>query len=81
MTNLERRIIRYRLIDQHRALVRAGAYETASVILRLLRRGHVHLGLRDAEWEAETIFEAAGLRGRCGRGGCSMEFYLKKEAA
>ena len=49
MTNLERRIIRYRLIDQHRVLVRAGAYETASVILRLLRRGHVHLGLRDAE--------------------------------
>lgn len=31
MTNLERRIIRYRLIDQHRVLVRAGAYETASV--------------------------------------------------
>lgn len=81
MTNLERRIIRYRLIDQHRVLVRAGAYETASVILRLLRRGHVHLGLRDAEWDAEMILEAAGLRGRCGRGGRSMDFYLKKEAA
>ena len=81
MTNLERRIIRYRLMDQHRVLVRAGAYETASCILRLLRHGSVRLGLRDAEWEAEMILEAAGLRGHCGRGGYSTMFYLKKEVA
>ena len=79
MTNLERRIIRYRLIDQHRALVRAGAYETASIILRLLRQGYVRLGLRDAEWEAEMVLESVGLNGHCGRGGYSSMFYLKKE--
>lgn len=81
MTNLERRMIRYRLMDQHRALVRAGAYETANCILRLLRHDSVRLGLRDAEWEAEMILEAAGLRGHCGRGGYSTMFYLRKEAA
>ena len=81
MTNLERRIIRYRLIDQHRVLVRAGAYETASAILRLLRQGHVRLGLRDAEWEAEMVLEAAGLHGHCSRSGYSTMFYLKKEVA
>lgn len=81
MTNLERRIIRYKLMEQHRALVRAGSFETANCILRLLRHGFVRLGLRDAEWEAETILEAAGLRGHCGRGGYSTMFYLKKEAA
>lgn len=81
MTNLERRMIRYRLMDQHRALVRAGAYDTASCIFRLLRHGSVRLGLRDAEWEAEMILEAAGLRGHCGRGGYSTMFYLKKEVA
>ncbi len=79
MSNLERRIIRYRLMDKHRELVRAGAYETANCILRLLRHGYVPLGLGDAEWEAESILESVGLRGHCGRGGYSTMFYLKKE--
>lgn len=79
MKTLERRIIRYRIMDQHRALVRAGSYEAAELVLRLLRRGYVRLGLRDAEWEAETVLEAAGLNGHCGRRGYSMMFYLKRE--
>lgn len=79
MKSLERRIVRYRLMDQHRALVRAGSYEAAELVLRLLRRGYVRLGLRDSDWEAEMVLEAAGLNGHCGRGGYSTMFYLKRE--
>jgi hypothetical protein len=79
MENLERRIIRYKLMDKHRELVRGGELETAHCIFRLLRRGSVRLGLRDPEWAAEMILESVGLRGHCGRGGYSSTFYLKKE--
>lgn len=81
MRSLERRIIRYRLMERHMELIRSGAYETARAIFRLLRQGYVRLGLSDPEWEAETILEAVGLIGHCGRGGYSTMFYLKKEVA
>lgn len=79
MNNLERKITRYKLMEKHRELVRGGKLETANCIYRLLLRGYVRLGLRDSEWEAEMVLEAAGLRGHCGRGGYSSMFYLKKE--
>lgn len=79
MSNLERKITRYKLMEKHMELVRGGKLQTANCIYRLLLRGYVRLGLRDSEWEAEMILEAAGLHGHCGRGGYSSMFYLKKE--
>ena len=79
MTNLERRIIRYRLMDQHRTLVRAGSYGVAELVLRLLRRGHVSLGLWDDAWEAEQVLTAAGLNPHYSRNGNLAMFYLAKE--
>lgn len=78
MSNLERKMIRYQLMNKHQELVRAGAYKTARCILELLRRGYVQLGLCDSEWEAESILESVGLRGHYGRGGYATTFYLKK---
>lgn len=80
MKNIEYQIIRYKIMDQHRALVRVGAYGVAWFIFRLLREGRVRLGLWDDAWEAEQTLIAAGLRPSYTRNGNSAWFYLRKAA-
>ena len=50
------------LAFMHRDLVRRGEYEEARLILRLLRKGILHLGSNDmASWNVEIMLQEAGL--------------------
>lgn len=59
---LEKKILRYKLMDAHRNLVREGKLLEAKELLRLLRKGRVKLGLDDVSWEVERICEDLGCR-------------------
>lgn len=59
---LEKKILRYKLMDTHRKLVREGKLLEAREVLRLLRKGRVKLGLDDVSWEVERLCEELGCR-------------------
>lgn len=59
---LEKKILRYKLMDTHRKLVREGKLLEAREVLRLLRKGRLKLGLDDVSWEVERLCEELGCR-------------------
>jgi hypothetical protein len=59
---LANKILRYKVMDKHRELVRAGKLLEARELLRLLRKGKIKLGLGDIDWEVERICEELGCR-------------------
>lgn len=59
---LEKKILRYKLMDAHRNLVREGKLLEAREVLRLLREGRLKLGLGDVSWEVERLCEELGCR-------------------
>ena len=66
---LEKKILRYKLMDAHRKLVREGKLLEAKDILKLLRKGRIKLGLDDVSWEVERLCEELGCRiSHSGRG-------------
>lgn len=63
MTALEKKLIKYRLFDRHKALVK-GSPEDMQVARRLLgflRKGEIRLGLGDVDWRLEQELEKAGV--------------------
>lgn len=70
---LEKKILRYKLMDTHRVLVRQGKLLEAREILRLLRKGYIKLGLGDVEWEVERLCEELGCRIRYSSRGYTAE--------
>ena len=68
---LENKLIRYRLFDRHRELVKGSTEDmlVARRILGFLRKGEIRLGLGDTDWQTEQELEKAGVRIRySGRG-------------
>jgi hypothetical protein len=76
MKMLERKIRRYKLMDIHREMVKKGKFLSAKIILKLLRTGHIKLGLSDEEWEIESICEKIGCRIRYSRNFCLAEIQI-----
>lgn len=70
---LEKKILRYKLMDTHRKLVREGKLLEAREVLRLLRKGRVKLGLGDVDWEVERLCEELGCRIRYSSRGYTAE--------
>lgn len=64
MVALERKIIRYRLIDRHRELVRGSMQDllVAHRLLHFLLAGEIRLGLDDVSWAVERELDRAGVR-------------------
>ena len=60
---LENKLIRYRLFDRHRELVKGSAedMQVARRILGFLRKGEIRLGLGDIDWRTEHELEKAGV--------------------
>lgn len=54
---LQRKILRYKVMDVHRALVKEGKLLEARELLRLLRKGYIKLGLDDVSWNVESLCE------------------------
>lgn len=50
------------LMDAHRTLVKEGKLLEAREILRLLRKGHIKLGLDDVSWNVESLCEELGCK-------------------
>ena len=63
MTNLEKKMLRYRLMEKHRELARGSNDDllVAKRLLHFLMRGEIRLGLGDADWEVENILEQNGV--------------------
>ena len=68
---LKNKLIKYRLFDRHRELVK-GSPEDMQVARRIfgfLRKGEIRLGLGDVDWRTEQELEKAGVHIRySGRG-------------
>lgn len=64
---LEKKIRRYKLMDEHRRLVREGKFREANTVLYLLRKGNVKLGLGDESYIVESLCEGLGCRIRYSR--------------
>ena len=73
---LGKKILRYKLMDTHRKLVRDGKLLEAREVLRLLRKGRVKLGLGDASWEVERLCEELGCQIRYSRNGYTAEVII-----
>lgn len=54
------KLLRYRIIEAHAQLVKAGKYQEARLILRMLNEGRISLGLNDTAWAVETLLESLG---------------------
>lgn len=63
MTALERKLIRYRLIDRHRELVRGSQQDllVARRLLHFLLAGEILLGLGDIDWAVEQELDHVGV--------------------
>lgn len=63
MTALERKIIRYRLIDRHRELVKGSTQDllVARRLLHFLLASEILLGLGDIDWAVEQELDRAGV--------------------
>lgn len=59
---LQRKILRYKVMDVHRALVKEGKLLEARELLRLLRKGYIKLGLDDVSWNVESLCEKLGCK-------------------
>ena len=59
---LDKKILRYKLMDVHRELVRRGKLLEAREILRLLRKGRIKLGLDNVSLNVESLCEELGCR-------------------
>lgn len=69
--DLKDKLIRYRLMERHRELVRGTDFDmqVAKRILHLLNCGEIRLGLGDVDWQVESELENAGVHIRYnGRG-------------
>lgn len=59
---LAKKILRYKVMDAHRDMVKRGKLLEARELLRLLRKGRISLGLDDVSWEVERVCEELGCR-------------------
>lgn len=78
--NLKDKLIRYRLIERHRELVRGGDFDmqVAKRILHLLNCGEIKLGLDDVAWAVEQEIERVGVHIRYSRNGYSAYAKIRR---
>ena len=72
-------VLRALLIAAHLEHVRAGKYEAARGILRLLMIGRIRLGVSDTDWYLDRLFARLGLPSTISsRGWTSATYYIPK---
>jgi len=59
---LKDKMLRYRVMEYHRELVRGGQYIAAKKVLVLLKDGRISLGLGDVDFSLEIQLEKLGCR-------------------
>lgn len=78
---LSLKLKRYKLIEEHRYLIRSGKLQEARQILRFLSTGYVRLGFDDVSWKVEQVLESCGfhisVNPRSGMASCSVDWSYK----
>lgn len=59
---LKDKMLKYRVMEFHKELVKRGQYIAARRVLQLLSRGHIALDLGDVDFSLEIQFEKLGCR-------------------
>ena len=59
---LKDKMLKYRVMEFHKELVKSGQYIAARRVLKFLNRGHVALGLGDIDFFLERELEKLGCR-------------------
>lgn len=59
---LKEKMLRYKVMEFHKQLVRNGQYIAAKRILKFLIRKRIALGMNDVDWFLETSLEKIGCR-------------------
>lgn len=65
--SIEEKMLKYRVMESHIALVRSGNYGEARLVLLLLNRGHIKCGLDDDAFRVESMMEKLGCAVRYSR--------------
>ena len=73
----ESSIRKWKLMNAHKAFVRDGKYNTATLLLRLLRRKVLKLGLNDDSTEIELFLDSMGFQPWYGRNYNTATYRLK----
>ena len=60
MKRIEEKIKYYKLVEEHRKLVKKGKYQEGTKILDFLREGRITLGFSDVDNNLENILEKIG---------------------
>lgn len=78
MKTLEKKLIRYRLIDRHIQLVKGSTddMQVARRLLHFLSTGEIRLGLGDVDWAVEQELENAGVHLRYSSRGYSAYAHI-----
>lgn len=77
---LKHKLIRYRLMERHRELVKGGDFDmqVAKRILHLLNCGEIRLGLDDVSWAVEQEIDKAGVHINYSRRGYSAYARIRR---
>ena len=73
---IQKNIRRYKLMEIHMNMVKSGQYDVARLILKLIRQGEIHLGLRNTDFAVEVALENAGVHITYSRGYSSAYAHL-----
>lgn len=77
---LDLKLKRYKLIEEHRSLVRSGRFLEAKRVLYFLRTGFIRLAFDDVSWGVEQVLDGCGfhisINPRTGMASCSTRWEL-----
>lgn len=77
MGTVEAKKQRYGCFDLYRKYIRAGMFDEAWLVLRLLRRNTSRLGLDDASWRVQCDLEDMGVTVIYNRNGYTATAHLR----
>lgn len=80
---LSLKLKRYKLMEEHRSLVRSGKLLEARRVLHFLSTGYVWLGFDDISWKVEQVLESCGfhisINPRSGIASCSVRWSYENQ--
>lgn len=77
MKRIEEKIKYYKLVEEHRKLVKKGKYQEGRKILDFFKEGRIMLGFSDVDNNLENILEKIGFPNSISSRSWNRTFYLK----
>ena len=73
----EQEMLKYRVIEFHKQLVKSGQYIAAKKVLRFLNKGEIILGMSDIDWMLEKKLDELGCESAVSRRYYTVRIRLK----